>query len=120
MIIDGTDGRDTLVGTSDNDEISGARGRDLLVGGEGDDRFFAGIGDCIVGGPGADSVGLSFQAGDHGTFSWPDYNPDEGDEFFFETTFSDRAHLIDYGNTIVVVDPEQHVSATIHLGDGWV
>ena len=53
--IEGSDGRDHLVGTAQNDEIFGAGGRDKLFGKAGDDELFGEQGrDVLKGGRGDD------------------------------------------------------------------
>jgi len=56
MIIDGTEGRDRLVGSAQNDLIRAGADRDHITAGAGDDVIFAGLGPDynVTGGTGAD------------------------------------------------------------------
>ncbi|WP_204623614.1 Hint domain-containing protein [Crenalkalicoccus roseus] len=55
LIIEGTDGHDTLLGSSGDDILDGGGGNDLLIGGAGNDLLIGGPGrDTIWGGPGND------------------------------------------------------------------
>ncbi|MGD1701013.1 calcium-binding protein [Dapis sp. BLCC M229] len=54
---DGSNGNDSIFGTSSWDVINGVAGHDLLVGGGGDDVIFGGTGnDTIQGGEGDDAL----------------------------------------------------------------
>ena len=56
-VINGTRGRDHLVGTDGDDEINGFKGRDVLDGGAGDDMLNGGRGrDLLIGGEGDDHL----------------------------------------------------------------
>lgn len=56
-LIEGTDGRDRLQGTSDDDELHGMEGRDRLFGRAGDDLLMGGKDhDRLNGGRGADTL----------------------------------------------------------------
>lgn len=56
-VIEGTHGRDKLVGTAGDDEIFGLGGSDKLQGGDGDDMLFGGNGrDLLDGGAGDDHL----------------------------------------------------------------
>ena len=55
--INGDDGDNNLVGTSDDDIIAGGRGNDTIDGGDGDDTIDGGRGsDTIVGSSGRDTI----------------------------------------------------------------
>jgi Ca2+-binding RTX toxin-like protein len=63
-VINGTSGRDTLIGTMFGDSINGLDGNDLLTGLEGRDTLDGGVGaDTLLGGPGSDAY-LVDNAGD--------------------------------------------------------
>ncbi|MEM9219152.1 MAG: Ig-like domain-containing protein [Cyanobacteria bacterium P01_F01_bin.150] len=56
-VIEGTEGRDRLLGSPENDRISGKGGNDYLNGRDGDDDIDGGTGsDRIIGGLGADTI----------------------------------------------------------------
>lgn len=56
-VIEGSHGRDKLIGTDGDDEIFGFNGRDKLFGGDGDDMLFGGKGrDLLAGGAGDDHL----------------------------------------------------------------
>ena len=56
-IIDGSNGKDNLVGTDDADEIDGGNGKDTIDGDAGNDTLIGGNGqDNLVGGIGDDSL----------------------------------------------------------------
>ncbi len=60
-LVEGSDGRDRLFGTSAQDDIFGGEGNNTLFGNGGNDRFYSGAGnDRIFGGSGNDVV----EAGD--------------------------------------------------------
>jgi Ca2+-binding RTX toxin-like protein len=52
----GTEGRERIEGTSEDDVIIGLGGRDIIFAGEGDDLVCGVRGDVIDGGPGNDSM----------------------------------------------------------------
>ncbi|WP_179381114.1 VWA domain-containing protein [Jannaschia marina] len=55
-LIDGTDGRDVLVGTVGDDTIAAESGDDLVIGQDGDDRIDAGQGSDVVNGGDGDDL----------------------------------------------------------------
>jgi filamentous hemagglutinin family protein len=103
MNVEGTLGRDTLSGTSDNDRIAGLQGADILTGGGGNDVFIYNsirdAGDRITDFQvGADVISLS-----RSLFQAPsDFNYDiatNGGFLGFRTNGSDTTILIDPDGT---------------------
>ncbi len=57
VTIIGSGGRDTIIGSSQNDFLNGRGGRDQVFGGDGNDRLLGGgSGDLLVGGDGRDTI----------------------------------------------------------------
>lgn len=109
MIINGTNGNDTLIGTVDDNEINGLAGNDfildkgivrvsgasdagrgvedddLIIGGIGDDTLVAGVGnDTLTGGLGGDIYVPNVfdnirNRTDNFSVTITDFNPEEGD-----------------------------------------
>ncbi|MEO1105140.1 MAG: hypothetical protein AAFW98_15655, partial [Pseudomonadota bacterium] len=60
-VVFGDDGRDTILGRSDDDVIDGQGGRDLVYGGDGDDLIFSSEGsDVLFGEAGDDTIVIGF------------------------------------------------------------
>lgn len=82
----GNAGSDSISGGPGNDLMIGGPGPDILSGGSGDDFIVIGLGDVAIGGPGADRFvfRIDDRSGEVGTTLVTDFNPAEGDQFWFE------------------------------------
>lgn len=86
--IEGTNGRDHLVGGAGDDEIFGFKGRDKLDGGDGNDNLFGGGGrDLLSGGAGDDHL-----TGGRGR-DWFDFREIDGNDTVKDFTWGDRIVL---------------------------
>ena len=90
--INGTNGRDTLTGTSGPDVIHGRNGPDTILAGDGNDRVFGNNGaDTLVGGRGDDRL-----AGGDGPDTFV-FGPNFGNDVI---TDFDRNDVISFDHTI--------------------
>ena len=88
--LSGGNGKDSLVGSSGNDELDGGNGRDTLVGGAGNDTLTGGRGkDSLTGGDGADH-----------------FVNDKGDKLEDADTTNPDPLLLDVVDVVVQVKPK--------------
>ncbi len=115
-ILIGGPGHDLVLGGSGDDLVIGGRGADSLSGGSGNDKIVFGVDDTVRGGPGADEFVFRFDNlgdGEHGRARVLDFNPWEGDSFYFENpSYGDSFYSlpnvemvygVDSGNAVAVL-----------------
>lgn len=93
----GSDGKDTLKGTGDDDVLAGLEGKDKLNGKNGDDTLIGGAGnDLLTGGDGADT--FVFDSLDFGSDRIRDFDVSEGDRLDFSKIADELSDLDIFGS----------------------
>ncbi len=108
ILIEGTSGNDTLIGTVGHDTIYGYAGDDLIDGGAGNDRIYGYDGnDTITGGAGNDSLR---GYGDNDTYL---YNIGDGNDTIYD--YDGEYNVLQLGPGITQGDIRLHIEYGLHV-----